>query len=93
MRLNKERVHTIAFKILQRLQSQKHLEGVGPSESMVRALEHAITEELMVEDRLNTEVRELLKKFDAEFQSGKADYQKMFTMVKQKLIRERSIVL
>ncbi|GJL52113.1 MAG: hypothetical protein NPIRA01_33400 [Nitrospirales bacterium] len=93
MRLNQERVHTIAFKILQRLQSQKHLDGIGPSESLVRALEHAITEELTVEDRLNAEVRELLKKFDAEFQSGKADYQKMFTMVKQKLVRERSIVL
>ncbi len=83
----------MAFQILQRLQSQKHLDGTGPSESMVRALEHAITEELTVEDRLNTEVRELLKKFDAEFQSGKADYQKMFSMVKQKLVRERNIVL
>ena len=93
MRLTKERVHTIASKILQRLQSQKYLEGIGPSESVVRALEHAITEELTVEDRLNTEVRELLKKFDAEFERGKADYQKMFSMVKQKLVRERNIVL
>ena len=93
MRLTKERVHTIASKILQRLQSQKYLEGIGPPESVVRALEHAITEELTVEDRLNTEVRELLKKFDAEFERGKADYQKMFSMVKQKLVRERNIVL
>ena len=93
MRLTKERVHSIAFSILQRLQSQKALEVTGSSDSLQRALEHAITEELSVEDRLNTEVRELLKRFEAEFQSGKADYQKMFTMVKQKLIKERSIVL
>ena len=93
MRLTKERIHTIAFSVLQRLQAQNYLEVKGSSESLLRALEHAITEELTVEDRLNTEVRELLKKFDAEFQSGKADYQKMFTMVKQKLVRERGVVL
>ena len=93
MRLTKERVHTIAFTTLQRLQTQKHLEVTGSQDQLARALEHAITEELTVEDRLNTEVREMLKKFDSEFESGKADYQKMFTMVKQKLVRERNIVL
>ena len=93
MRLTKERVHAIASTILQRLQTQKHIESASSSESLTRALEHAMTEELTVEDRLNTEVRELLKKFDSEFESGKADYQKMFTMVKQKLVRERGIVL
>ncbi len=93
MHITKERIHTIAFTTLQRLQTQKHVEVTGSSDLVVRALEHAITEELMVEDKLNNEVRELLKKFDAEFQSGKADYQKMFSMVKQKLVRERNIVL
>ncbi len=93
MRLTKERVHTIASTILQRLQAHKHIESQGSSESLTRALEHAMTEELAVEDRLNAEVREILKRFDSEFESGKADYQKMFTMVKQKLVRERGIVL
>ena len=93
MRLTKERIHAIASTLLTRLQSQRHIDGPESSDSLLRGLEHAITEELSVEDRLNTEVREILKKFDSEFESGKADYQKMFTMVKQKLVRERGIVL
>ncbi len=93
MHVTKERIHAIAFTTIQRLQAQKYLDVTGSSDSVVRALETAITEELSVEDRLHAEVRELLKKFDAEFQSGKADYQKMFSMVKQKLVRERNIVL
>ena len=93
MHITKERIHTIAFTSIQRLLAQKHLEVTGSQDLLVRALEHAMTEELSVEDRLNTEVRDMLKKFDAEFQSGKADYQKMFSMVKQKLVRERNIVL
>jgi hypothetical protein len=46
-----------------------------------------------VEDRLNADVREMLKQFDQEFAAGRADYQKMFSMVKKKLIKERDIVL
>jgi len=47
----------------------------------------------LVEDRLNAEVRKILKQYDAEFDSGRADYQKMFVMVKSKLVKERSIIL
>jgi hypothetical protein len=46
-----------------------------------------------VEDRLNADVREMLKQFDQEFAAGRADYQKMFSMVKQKLIKERGLIL
>ena len=33
------------------------------------------------------------KQYDAEFESGRADYQKMFMMVKTKLVKERGLVL
>ena len=35
----------------------------------------------------------MLKQYDAEFNSGRADYQKMFTMVKSKLVKERGVIL
>ena len=60
---------------------------------MVQQLEAAITTELHVEDQLNTEVRDMLKQYEREFSEGRADYQKMFSMVKKKLINERDIVL
>jgi hypothetical protein len=56
-------------------------------------VDSAITTELHVEDRLNADVRDMLKQFEREFAEGRADYQKMFSMVKQKLIKERGIVL
>ena len=93
MRLTKERVHHIASTVIKRLGDQNLLTLTGSSESLVRSVETAMTEELTVEDRLNAEVREMLKKFDAEFSQGRADYQKMFTMVKHKLVRERGLIL
>ena len=62
-------------------------------EPVVQQVESAITTELHVEDRLNADVRDMLKQFEREFNEGRADYQKMFSMVKQKLIKERNIVL
>ena len=93
MRLTKERVQSIASTTIGRLQNQGHIEITGSTETLARSLEHAITEELTVEDRLNAEIREILKKFESDFAKGRADYQKMFTMVKQKLVREWGLIL
>lgn len=93
MRLNKVRVHQMAVSVIERLQSSGLLEIHGKSEVVIQKLESAIVSELQVEDRLNADVREMLKQFEREFAEGRADYQKMFTMVKQKLIKERGVIL
>jgi hypothetical protein len=93
MRLNKIRVHHMAVSIIERLQSSGLLQIQGKPEVVVQKLESAILSELQVEDRLNADVREMLKQFEREFAEGRADYQKMFTMVKQKLIKERGVIL
>ena len=93
MRMTKERIRHISSAVLDRLKSQQLFDVTGSKEKLVDALEKSITDELLVEDRLNAEVRKMLKQFDAEFDSGRADYQKMFVMVKSKLVKERSIIL
>jgi len=93
MRITKERIASMTKGVLDQLESQGLFEVTGTRERLVEELEKAIAHELSMEDRLNAEVRELLKQFDAEFQSGRADYQKMFSMVKSKLVRERGITL
>ena len=93
MRLNKVRVYHLAVSIIERLQSSGLLQIQGKPEVVIQKLESAILSELQVEDRLNADVREMLKQFEREFAEGRADYQKMFTMVKQKLIKERGVIL
>ncbi len=93
MRLNTIRIHQMAATVIERLEAQGLLQIQGKTDLVVQQLEAAITTELQVEDRLNADVREMLKQFDQEFAAGQADYQKMFSMVKKKLIKERDIVL
>ncbi len=93
MRLNTIRIQQMAAAVVERLEAQGLLQIQGKTDLVVQQLETAITRELQVEDRLNADVRELLKQFDQEFAAGRADYQKMFSMVKQKLIKERGLIL
>ena len=93
MRLSKERVRHMAEALVARLVQDGHVDVGGAQKALVDALNQAVTDELSVEDRLNNEVRQLLKAYEHQIEAGQVDYQKMFTMIKQKLVRERGIIL
>ena len=93
MRLSKERVRHMADSLAIRLEQEGHVVLTGQHKAFVDSLEQVVTDELSIEDRLNAEVRQLLKAYERQIESGQVDYQKMFTMIKQKLVRERGIVL
>jgi hypothetical protein len=93
MRLSKERVRHMAESLAGRLLQEEHIELIGDRVALVAGLDQAITDELSVEDRLNAEVRQMLKAYDKQIEQGQVDYQKMFQMVKQKLVRERGLIL
>lgn len=93
MRLSKERVRHMADSLVGRLQQEGHIELLGDRNALVAGLEQVMTDELSVEDRLNAEVRQLLKAYDKQIEQGQVDYQKMFQLVKQKLVRERGLIL
>ena len=91
MRLAKERVHHMAGWVI--LHELNFLEVTGDRKALRESLEHTMTEELMAEDRLNVEVRKIMQPYERQIEQGQVDYQKMFTMIKQKLVRERGIIL
>ncbi len=93
MKLSKERIAHMAESLAQRLTQQKMVELAGSHQALVETLGRAITEELSVEDKLNADVRTLMKKYEAEIEKGQVDYQKMFLMVKKQLAKDRGVIL
>jgi hypothetical protein len=93
MRLSKERIRHMSESIAARLRQEGHLAIVGDIKAFVDQIDHAILEELSIEDRLNAEVRQLLKAYEQDIERGHVDFQRMFTMVKSKLAKERGIIL
>lgn len=93
MRVPKSWVPILAKRIADNLVSKELLRPAATMEKLVAETEHLILEELMVEDRLNDEVRELLKQHAADIEKGRMDYRKVFDLTKQKLVKERNLVL
>jgi uncharacterized protein len=93
MRLSKERIRHISESIAVRLQHEGQVTLIGDHKAFVEQIDHAILEELSIEDRLNAEVRQLLNVYEHDIERGHVDYQRMFTLVKNKLARERGIIL
>jgi hypothetical protein len=93
MRVPKSWVPIVAKEIMEELQKRNMIELQAPREKITELLHELMLEELTVEDRLNEEVREMLKKFDSEISKGRLDYRRLFDLTKQKLVKERNIIL
>lgn len=93
MRVSKDRVRHMAESVVTHLHQDGQLEVTGDRKAFVDALEQVITGELAIEDHINAEVRQMLKAYEKQIEQGQVDYQRMFTMIKTKLVRERGIIL
>lgn len=93
MRVPKGWVSIIAKKIIESLTEKNLIKLKFQEDETINLLEQLIIDELTIEDRLDAEVRELLKKYDREIEKGRLDYRRLFEITKQKLVRERNIVL
>ena len=93
MRITKEFVETLSKKVVRSLIDKDLLiweETIDKLETIVAGI---IIEDLMVEDRLNEEVKTLLESKTEEYERSMMDYGRVFQMVKSKLVRERGLIL
>lgn len=92
MKLTPNFVEHISARIVKHLEDENLIQ-TGEQDSVVRAVVSAITEDLMVEDRLNDEVREMIRTHSDEMSRQGIQYHDMFRMIKSKLVRERKLIL
>ncbi len=93
MRIPKSWVPLIVQSILDSLLSKEFIEATVSNKDLFQLTEEFILEELMVEDRVNDEVREILKSHEGEIERKHLDYKMLFDMTKRKLVKERDVVL
>jgi uncharacterized protein len=93
MRVPKSWVPSLSGKIVDNLLKKGLVDAAVPLEALFAETEKLLFEELSVEDKINDEVRQILKKFEPEIEKGRLDYRKLFDMTKQKIVRERNVIL
>jgi hypothetical protein len=93
MRLPKEMIKHIADAIAANLESKGLVEYEVSKDSISAKIAEAITADMLAEEKLNKDVEKMLAAHEAEIASQQMDYRKVFELTKQKLARERGIVL
>ena len=93
MRIPKTWVPLLAKKIVDNILSKNLVRPLAPAERILSETEGLLLDELSVEDRLNDEVREILKGHASEIEKSRMDYRRLFDLTKQKLVKERNLVL
>lgn len=92
MKLRKEMISYLAKRIVDGLTEKEYIEA-DDDFGVVEEISGIIVDDLSVEDELNTEVKAMLDKMEGEIDKANINYRKMFQMVKQKLARERGLIL
>ena len=92
MRLRKQQIESIAEKIVEELTGEGSVR-YEDHDDLKAQIRREITEDLMVEDRLNDEVRKILEEHSSQMRQGSIEYHKMFRLVKEKLVKERNLIL
>lgn len=93
MKLKKERIAILSRNIVEGLIEKGYINPAVPRDEIISRIEHTITEEMMVEDRINEDVREIMKAYSKQIEQGSINYNKMFQMIKNKLVQERGVIL
>ncbi len=92
MRLNSGQIEDIANRIVRGLVKREYfdVEDADETELLVRQV---ISDELRVEDKLNDEVRELMREHMDRIRRADVEYHEMFKVIKARLAKERDIIL
>jgi hypothetical protein len=93
MRIQKEMVEKIAKSVVHFLIEKDLIIWDERPEKLEAIVAGVIVDDLMVEDRLNEEVKLLLESKTEEFERSMMDFGRVFQMVKSKLVRERNLIL
>lgn len=91
MRVPKKMVDDMAGQIVHDLVAQSMIDHKD-KERLLSLVHQVILDELMVEDKVDEEVRQILSDHTDEIQAANVQYHEMFKKVKAKLQRERNLI-
>jgi hypothetical protein len=93
MRLSKDLIQHIAAAISANLESKGLVKYDVPRDAVTAKITEVITANMLEEEKLNKDVEKLLSAHEAEIAKGQMDYRKVFELTKQKLAKDRGMVL
>jgi len=95
MKLSPALLDHIAERLVVQLGAEGVIQAAEPAKlgEAVAAVQRAMTDDFLVEDQLNEEVREILRAKADEMARLGVQYHDMFRMIKNELVRKRKLIL
>ena len=93
MKLSPEKIETLSVELIDALAD---VEGVllrSDDTELKLAITAIISDELMVEERLDAEIHKMLQAYKYEITMGRLKYDELYRKLRNKLISERRLVL
>ena len=93
MKLSPDKIEHLSAMILDEL---AEIDGVlfqGNDSQLRLAIAEIMTDELMIEERLDAEVHKMLHAYKYEITMGRMNYDDLFRKLRSRLLSERKIVL
>jgi len=92
MALRREFVQLLSKKIVEELVEHEMIE-IPEELDLAEQVFQVMDAEVTLEDRINDEVRMILNQYQDQMRQSGASYQEMFKLIKNKLVREKKLVL
>lgn len=93
MKLTSDQVEKISRAVLDSLKEKKLLVFKADESKVLERITEAILADLRAEDKLDREVEEMISSHSADLGGQSIDHRKMFNMIKNKLIKERGLII
>ncbi len=93
MKLSPEKIESLAGALVDALADVDGVLFRSDDSDLRIAINQIITDELMVEERLDAEVHKMLNAYKYEITMGRLNYDELYRKLRNKLINERRIVL
>lgn len=93
MKLSRPKVEQLSESLIDVLAEIDGVMFQATDGQLIQAVHGIVTDELMVEERLDAEVHKMLQEYKSEITMKRLSYDDLFKKTKHRLINERKLVL
>jgi hypothetical protein len=93
MKLSPDKIEQLSAALVDQL---AEIDGVlfrGDDSQLRLAAQQIITDELLIEEQLDAEIHKMLQAYKYEITMGRMSYDELFKRTKQRIVRDRKLVL
>ncbi|MBF0106005.1 MAG: DUF507 family protein [Deltaproteobacteria bacterium] len=93
MKLSQKQIKKLTTLIYEKISREGLITVKVPEKKILDKIESILFQDARTQEVIETEAKEMMKKFKDKVQSGEIDYQKMYGMILKQLMKDKKFIL